>query len=134
VSTVNHLVESSASWGYGDVTSTVTGDSWRFYDPGVGHAVGMGRTNGGYLMVPVPTSGDGRVEARRAPMCQQCHEDAREVENVFSADYTHRGTDPWNLPVNPEFTTFPHQTTNPCMTVERGDDLCMNCHETSSLP
>lgn len=133
-STVNHPVEPSMSFGYGDVTSTVTADSWRLYDPGVGFAVGMGRTNAGYLMAPVPEAGDGRIEARRPPICQQCHEDARDVESVFSADYTHRGTDPWNVPINPEFTTFPHQTTNPYMTVERGDDLCMNCHETSSLP
>lgn len=132
--TVNHPVESSVLWGYGEVTSTVTLESWRLFDPGVGYAVGMGRTNAGYLMASVDETGDGRVEVRRAPMCQQCHEDARDVEAVFSADYTHRGTDPWNLPANPEFTTFPHQTTNPSMVVERGDDLCMNCHDVRGLP
>lgn len=132
---INHPVDSAADWGYGDVVSTVTLDSWRAgpYD-GSGNAIGMGRTNGGYIMAPAAEDGDGRVAVRRDPMCQQCHEDARNVTEVFSADYTYRGTDPWNTPVNPEFVTFPHQTTNPRLLVETYDDLCLNCHPVSGLP
>jgi len=133
--TINHPVDDTADWGYGDVVSTVTLNSWRAgpYD-GFGNAIGMGRTNGGYIMAPAAEDGDGRVETRRDPMCQQCHEDARTVTETFSADYTYRGTDPWNTPINPEFVTFPHQTTNASMLVETYDDLCLNCHPTSGLP
>lgn len=142
VMTMNHPVESSLTWGYGDVTSTVLPTSYSydyFYDP---VAVGMGRTNGAYLMAPVDASGDGRVESRRDPMCQQCHEDARIVTQAFQGDYTHRGdpTDPYfnpyldPAPINPEFLTFPHQTTNDNFLVETGDDLCMNCHSVAVLP
>lgn len=133
--TINHPVDDATDWGYGDVVSTVTLDSWRAgpYD-GLGNAIGMGRTNGGYIMAPAAEDGDGRVVTRRDPMCQQCHEDARNVTEIFSADYTYRGTDPWNTPINPEFVTFPHQTTNATMLVEQYDDLCLNCHPVSGLP
>ncbi|MCK8114046.1 hypothetical protein MSB02_00775 [Coriobacteriia bacterium M08DHB] len=134
--TVNHPVDGDSSWGYGDVRSTIrTDDSWREALTG-GVATGMGRTNSGYLMAPVESAGDGRIEEvdRRDPMCQQCHEDARDVETVFSADYTMRGTEPWNTPVNPVFVTFPHQTTNDMLLVEQYDDLCTNCHPVTGLP
>lgn len=135
MTTINHPVDNTPTWGYGDVISTVTLDSWRAgpYD-GSGNAIGMGRTNGGYIMAPAAEAGDGRVLARRDPMCQQCHEDARNVNEVFSADYTYRGAEPWNTPVNPEFLTFPHQTSNVRMLVETYDDLCLNCHPVSGLP
>jgi predicted CXXCH cytochrome family protein len=64
------------------------------------------------------------------PLCQQCHEDYREVRlpyQVISADGTVT-TD------NPRFQTFPHETLGTNMTVETGDDLCLNCHATNGLP
>ncbi|MHB1136118.1 MAG: cytochrome c3 family protein [Coriobacteriia bacterium] len=142
VMTMNHPVESSLTWGYGDVTSTVLPTSYSYDSLDDPVAVGIGRTNGTYLMAPVDASGDGRVEARRAPMCQQCHEDARTMTEPFQGDYAHRGdpTDPdFNpyfdpAPINPEFLTFPHQTTNEYFLVETGDDLCMNCHGVAELP
>jgi hypothetical protein len=139
---VNHPVDGDSAWGYGDVVSTLLPTSWYDYPFGA-TATGMGRTNGGYVMAPVTvTDGDGRVEARRSPMCQQCHEDARDVMQPFQGDYTHRGVtdpldpayDPWLAPINPQYLTFPHQTTNANMVVETGDDLCLNCHELNTLP
>lgn len=130
----NHPVSADPSWGYGDVTSTIRTDfSWREALTG-NVATSLGRTNSGYRMAPVDSVGDGLVEARRDPLCQQCHEDARDAEEVFSADYTMRGTDPWNSPVNPVFVTFPHQTTGRYMLLEQNDDLCLNCHAVTTLP
>jgi len=139
----NHPVETSAAWGYGDVTSTVLPTSLSYNSDITPVAIGLGRTNGGYLMSPVPATGDGRVEVRRDPLCQQCHEDSRNVGDPFQGDYTHRGItdpgDPWYnpflpAPVNPEFLTFPHQTTNTNLLVETDDGLCMNCHDIATLP
>lgn len=138
VTTVNHPVSTAADWGYGEVTSTPV---YSFYDPeypedydyplraadptGVfnGYIRGMGQTNGSYVMEPVDAGADGRVDARREPLCQQCHEDARDVEQIYTGDVYSPGTG-----LNPEFMTFPHQTTNDNMLVETGDDLCLNCH------
>lgn len=64
------------------------------------------------------------------PLCQQCHEDYRNVEaaySIVSADGTVSAD-------NPRFQTFPHETLGANMTVETGDDLCLNCHATSGLP
>ncbi len=88
----------------------------------------LGRSNAGYLMVPVGTG------ARQAPYCQQCHEDARDVETTFSASLRDYGYPVPDAPTNPTYTAFPHQTANPHMRVEVGDDLCMNCHPVSDLP
>lgn len=130
----NHPVNTDAAWGYGDIVSTVdTAVSWREALTGT-TATGLGRTNSGYIMAPVAVAGDGRVDVRVDPICQQCHEDARDVEQVFSADYTFRGTDPWNSPTNPGFVTFPHQTTNANLLVEQWDDICLNCHSVAELP
>lgn len=63
------------------------------------------------------------------PICQQCHEDARNVEGVFrvtTASYL--ATD------NPPYKNFPHQGINPGFRVETGDDLCTNCHPIEELP
>lgn len=130
----NHPVDSDAAWGYGDVQSTIDPAVW--WQPALAGTLGLGRTNSGYIMAPVPSSGDGRIELanRRSPMCQQCHEDERDVEGTFSADYTFRGTDEWNTPVNPAFVTFPHQTTSANLLVEEWDDLCLNCHAVAELP
>lgn len=65
-----------------------------------------------------------------APLCQQCHEDYREVRlpyQIVSADGTVTSD-------NPRFQTFPHETLGANMLVETGDDLCLNCHATNGLP
>ncbi|MDP2183037.1 MAG: cytochrome c3 family protein [Actinomycetota bacterium] len=35
---------------------------------------------------------------------------------------------------NPRFQTFPHESVNRRLLVETYDNLCMNCHPTTSLP
>lgn len=126
----NHPVDADAAWGYGDiVSSVVVPPSLRL--TASGSVTGLGRTNSGYVMAPVVATGDGRIEEgnRRAPICQQCHEDARDVQAVFNADYQ----DPASS-VNPMFMTFPHQTTSRYMLLEQNDDLCLNCHAVATLP
>lgn len=118
----NHPTNNTASFGYGDVTQT-----------GGPYATGMGSTNGSYIMSPTPAGADGRVVNRRAPLCQQCHEDYRNVEAAFSLT-AFADPDGSVAGDNPRFQTFPHETLGANMTVETGDDLCMNCHPTSSLP
>lgn len=130
---VNHPVNTSYTFGYGEVTTTagvsvLRPDGWL---PG-GYVLGMGQTNAGYVMAPVDASADGRVENRQDPICQQCHEDARNVAAAFDADYTE--LDPQTVGYNPPYLTFPHQSTNAKFLVETYDDLCLNCHLVSSLP
>ncbi len=89
----------------------------------------------GYIM-PYPRTAE---QAGIGPICQQCHEDTREPgyltdtgaavvnwTSVFGSDGT--------LGDNPRFQNFPHETENAYMTLEVGDDLCMNCHPTKLLP
>ncbi len=106
-------------------------------------------TNKNFTFYPVSAPPDGRVEPRpAAPLCQQCHEDSRDVELPWNGNPWLRPTSPSapsevyptsqlpssGLPPNPAFFTFPHQTTNPNLLVETGDDLCLNCHPASQLP
>lgn len=86
--------------------------------------------------VPFPGSPTGIAQAgfvttdspRTPPYCQQCHEDARNVEATFSASFKDYGYPPPDAPTNPEYVTFPHQSTNRALLVEDLDDLCTNCH------
>jgi predicted CXXCH cytochrome family protein len=123
----NHPVNDDSAWGYGDVVTTVSAASLRYENNGTDSAIGMGQTNAPYIMGPVPPSGDGHVtEAnRRRPMCQQCHEDSRDVEEIYAADVFSPNTSPY---LNPAFLTFPHQATSRYFLVEENDDLCLNCH------
>ena len=92
--------------------------------------------------VPFPPSPSGIAQAgyvmtdapRPAPYCQQCHEDARDVEATFSASFKDYGYPSPDAPTNPAFVTFPHQTANRYFTVEAYDDLCLNCHDATELP
>lgn len=94
--------------------------------------------NRAYLM-PYPRVG---AQLGHYPICQQCHEDAR---NVGSLDATGTGASPSaavvSSPVdgfvatnNPRFQSFPHETTNSWLLVETSDDLCTNCHPPAALP
>lgn len=103
--------------------------------------------NFGYLM-PWPRTAQ---QSGRYPICQQCHEDSRQVGNlaedgratvvpfrIHGADGVKwdPGTASWvaNLQDNPRFQNFPHETTNRFMLVETQDDLCLNCHSPKQLP
>lgn len=138
----NHPVALDTAWVYRNVISTLTVATEHrdnTLNGGDGIAEGVAHTNGAYIMAPVASAGDGRIELanRKSPMCQQCHEDARDVEAIFQGDYTHEGNPaitPWLAPVNPEFETFPHQTTRLKLLVEEWDDLCLNCHTAADMP
>ncbi len=57
-----------------------------------------------------------------APICMNCHDDRMDVEELpYTTTYTYSDN-------------FPHEVNNPRMTVETGDDLCLNCHITTELP
>ncbi len=91
----------------------------------------MGWSNFGYVM-PYPRTSQ---QAGHLPICQQCHEDARNVGTPGAATTftitTAYGTTPGD---NPRFQDFPHETVNANLLVEAYDDLCTNCHPPASLP
>lgn len=93
-------------------------------------------SNRGYVM-PTPRTDD---QTGHAPICQQCHEDSRNVGqpgNVTRARVYRYGD---GLTAgdagidNPLFQTFPHETQNAYMLVEQADNLCTNCHLPEELP
>jgi predicted CXXCH cytochrome family protein len=104
--------------------------------------------NRGYLM-PYPRTTE---QAGHAPICQQCHEDSRDVGSLVGdgdiGDATptlvakgdgvdwDSGPSTWTASPtdNPYFQNFPHETQNDFMLVEQDDDLCFNCHPVSVLP
>lgn len=97
--------------------------------------------NRGYLM-PYPRS---PLQDGRGPICQQCHEDSRNVGALDAGGVATASVgelqDPDGLPndpgistANPRFQNFPHETENARMLVEAEDDLCMNCHPMNQLP
>ncbi len=106
----NHPVD-TATYYYNYVTSSA----------GTGN---LGRTNARYKMTL--TSGDDPD-----PICQQCHEDYRDVETAFNFNPI-SATYPTG--VNPEYANFPHETISTRLRAETGDDLCQNCHITTELP
>lgn len=106
--------------------------------------------NRGFLMPWPRTQGEGGQGAH-LPICQQCHEDSREANDLAAdgsataAPFTTEYADGvvWNgsawVPAapgtaNPMFQNFPHETENVRMLVEENDDLCLNCHPMAQLP
>lgn len=102
----------------------------------------LGFSNQGYLM-PYPRTPQ---QAGHAPICQQCHEDARSLGSLSTTGTQALVTpflvtkpDGFETSSTPRFQNFPHETTNYRMLVEAGstsyfDDLCLNCHPPSQLP
>jgi hypothetical protein len=90
----------------------------------------LGQSNFGYVMPNPRTSGQGSHK----PICQQCHEDARTVGDEASGTivatevFSVTSADGSNATDNPRFQVFPHESVNPGLTIESGDDLCTNCH------
>lgn len=106
--------------------------------------------NRGFLM-PYPRTTGASGQSGHAPICQQCHEDTRDVGELTgdgsvgdAAPATialsdgvvwNSGTSTWTASAdNPLLQNFPHETLNTNMLVETGDNLCLNCHPVSQLP
>ncbi len=95
------------------------------------------RRNGGFLM-PYPRTPQ---QAGHAPICQQCHEDARDAGQLVG-DGSIGDTTPTVIGLpdgqtatdNPRFQTFPHEAVNDNLLLETDDNLCMNCHPVAALP
>ncbi|MBW6468584.1 MAG: cytochrome c3 family protein [Coriobacteriia bacterium] len=108
----------------------------------------LGQDNRGYVM---PIVDDPEVDPRPAPLCQQCHEDARDVgprerggEPMLSEDQTFTVNAYASMPSdettdNPRFQVFPHESDVEYFLVrpvaETVDEsrtptyqLCLNCH------
>ena len=77
-------------------------------------------TNAGYLM-PYPRTTGAGGQSGHGPICQQCHEDARNVGTLStdglataaafqSSVPSWTAPDGWNSTDNPRFQTFPHET------------------------
>ncbi len=70
------------------------------------------------------------------PICQQCHEDSRDL-GAATGDQEERRLQPsqaFSNPTdgqtagNPRFQNFPHEAVQDGLLVENKDDLCLNCH------
>jgi len=109
-------------WNYGRVELlNGFGTSARSATP-----TGLGGSNFGYVM-PEPRG------AQPYPICQQCHEDGRNVGDAVQFQLT-SATESFTVSVdgttaaNPRFQNFPHETMNESFLIESYDDLCLNCH------
>ncbi len=135
----NHPVDSQATtttpFTYANVARLASDDPTSVTTTGT-----LAGTNRGYLM-PYPRT---TQQGGHLPICQQCHEDARNVGTLTddigdAASFSITATD-GNVPTdNPRFQNFPHETTNYRLLVEANattyfDDLCLNCHPVSQLP
>lgn len=135
---------------FGTVIGQLGGiDATSQHDPTAAGVVANPTGNRGFLM-PVPRTTDPvNGQAGHKPICQQCHEDTRDVGDLaddgsaqavpFSVAYADSVT--WNgtawvtsITSNPRFQNFPHETENANMLVESGSDLCTNCHAAAELP
>lgn len=97
----------------------------------------LGRTNHGYVMPDKPRN---PKQVGHAPICQQCHEDARSVGDDLvnapgridlapvSEEFLVSATDGISVGDNPRFQVFPHEAGSAVLLLEQGDDLCTNCH------
>lgn len=126
----------TGTMGNHPVADTTTSPNWHYNRvdvlSGYGTSVrsvtptGLGGSNFGYVM-PEPRG------SQQYPICQQCHEDARNVGDAvqfqvsattesFTASVDGSGTG------NPRFQNFPHEAQNDKFLIETYDDLCLNCH------
>jgi len=91
----------------------------------------LGRTNHGYVMPDKPRNAK---QVGHYPICQQCHEDARDVGNVTlgaidpTEEFDVTDVDGLVASDNPWFQVFPHESSNLSLLLEEEDALCTNCH------
>ncbi len=109
----NHPVNTATAY---NSVSYWTGTAWA--------TTKLGGSNSGYIQKA--TAG---VTYDKYPICQQCHEDTRNVEAPFNVT-----TVVYSAANNPAWKNFPHETELDRFRLETGDDLCLNCHVTADLP
>ncbi len=115
-------------------TATYYYDYVSFWNPtlSTNDTTRLGGSNYGYIMRVTQTADE------PDPICQQCHEDSREVTGWDTGSYVNPTfsvtTVGYFATDNPQYKDFPHETVRPSFKVESGDDLCLNCHPTSQLP
>jgi len=115
-------------------TATYYYDSVAFWNPtsSTHETTRLGGSNYGYIMRVTQTADE------PDPICQQCHEDSRDITGWDSGSYVNPTfsvtTVGYWATDNPQYKDFPHETVNARFKVENGDDLCLNCHPTSQLP
>lgn len=131
----NHPVDSLATTTTPFVVRSVAGGrtlgistvGFRHIDP-TKSATGNG--HGDFLMAEPRTAEQGA----HAPICQQCHEDSRNVGDLNASGVpvvvalNREYADGLSATGNPRFQSFPHETENDFLVIEEYDDLCMNCH------
>ncbi len=129
--TVNHPVETETAGFDYDHVQVVTTFTASTTTTGT-----LGGSNRGYVMPTPRTTGQNGHD----PICQQCHEDARNVGDVTNGQldsteaFTVQSLDGTRSADNPRFQVFPHESENEHLLVETGDDLCLNCHPPPSGP
>lgn len=100
----------------------------------------VGASNRAFLMTAPTVATLSGLDA--GPICQQCHEDARDVGPLADDGVT---ADPADFVVtsldgdppagqNPVYQVFPHESQTAKFLVETDDDLCLNCHPPDVLP
>ncbi|MDZ4655114.1 MAG: cytochrome c3 family protein [Coriobacteriia bacterium] len=101
----------------------------------------LGYSNRGYLMPwDSVTTTRTLLQRNHYPICQQCHEDARDVGTLSVGGDTGDAAafvislDGTVTAGNPRFQNFPHESTNVKFLVETTDNLCRNCHPCEQLP
>ena len=144
-SVMNHPVDSSATHAspfYYDYVAILTTETSLLTTMGTMGLIGTSTPdlewhNRGFVM-PEPRTAD---QSGHSPICQQCHEDAREVGDPGSVNqarvwrYGDGVKEDASTPTDvPLFQTFPHEGQNSYFLVERYDTLCTNCHSVTSLP
>lgn len=143
-STHNHPVESAST--YANATTRFNYGNVARLSAGVGASTTttgpLAANNGGYLM-PFPRTVQ---QTGHLPICQQCHEDVRNVGTLSSTGasgtvtpFLQNGVDGSQPADNPRFQNFPHETQGYRFLVEATttayfDDLCLNCHPLAQLP
>ncbi len=137
---VDSSLETSTPYTY-DELPIVTGDTSLETTIGSLGLIGPGTPNlswhnRGYVM-PWPRTDD---QAGHYPICQQCHEDTRDVGSLGAVNPAHvyrygdgRKEDSTTPTDSPLFQNFPHEAQNRRFLVETDDDLCLNCHPTTQL-
>lgn len=101
----------------------------------VTNGTGLGQNNFAYVM-PEPRTAQ---HLNHFPLCQQCHEDARNVGDVlqgqvgFAERFVVASADGTSTTDNPRFQVFPHEGVNVRFLLETEDDLCTNCHDPSVM-